>query len=50
MDKAESNVINNYDKLEALQRKFLSAQREYQQSGSEGEKKRLCEISCQMTR
>jgi hypothetical protein len=41
MDKAESNVTSNYGKLEALQRKFLSAQREYQQTGSEGEKRRL---------
>ena len=41
MDKAEPNVTSNYVKLEALQRKFLAAQKEYQQTGSEGEKRRL---------
>ncbi len=41
MDRAESNTINNYDKLRMLQRRFLSAQREYEQAGSKGEKKRL---------
>jgi len=41
MDRAESNVRSNYDKLKALQGKFLSAQREYQQTGKEKEKRRL---------
>ncbi len=38
---AESSVISNYDRLKAIQRKFLSAEKEYQQAGSEREKKKL---------
>jgi len=41
MDKAESNVMSDHDKLEALQRKFLSVQKQYLQTGSERERKRL---------
>ncbi len=41
MEKGDSNAVGNCDKLKSMQRKFLSAQKQYEQTESKGEKRRL---------